>query len=88
MIKIKNDANWRKCGLCGKSIDNGEECWEIQYKKKINWYKVNYRTEHWHLRHFVFSDYSASCKTKMECITGNEPSKNLGCQKRLCTHYK
>ena len=27
-------------------------------------------------------------KTKMECITSNQNSKELGCQKKLCTHYK
>lgn len=88
MQKIKNDRAWLKCGLCGKKINEGEMCWQISFKKKLSWHRYGYRREHWHLRHFVFRDYSATCDRKMECITGNDPSINLDCHKKLCDHYK
>lgn len=89
MKKMMNDGNWRKCGLCGKSIDNGEEMWSIQYKKGINsWGTTRYRNENWHTKHFIFKDHSVKCKIKMECVTSGKKPIDLGCQKKLCIHYK
>ena len=89
MKKIKNTMNWLKCGLCGKMIENGEECFAITYKKPVNsWGNTKYRKEHWHLKHFIFKDHSVKCKIKMECVTSGKKPVDLGCDKRLCIHYK
>ena len=89
MVKTRCSSQWAKCGLCGKKIDYNEECYKIQYKKKINsWEAIRYRKEYWHLKHFVMKDHSVKCKIKMECVTSGKPAIDLGCEKRLCIHYK
>ena len=89
MKKVKCQENWRKCGLCGKSITNGEEMYVIQFKKYVNsWGTMRYRNECWHTKHFIFKDHSVKCKIKMECVTSGKKPVDLGCAKKLCIHYK
>jgi hypothetical protein len=85
--KIINERQWTKCDLCGKSIANNEECFEIEYKKRWG-YKTRYRNVRWHLKHFLFKDHSVKCKIKMECATNNKSGDEMGCEKRLCIHFR
>ena len=81
------DGHWSMCGLCGKTIKHGEECFYIKYQDQ-NRYSNNYRSDYWHLKHFKLKDYSKKCKVKLECVTSNKMSKELGCRLKICSFYK
>ena len=88
MTKVKCSRNWAKCDLCGTKIDYEEECFQLQYKKVTLWGQTRYIKAYWHLKHFIFKDHTVKCKEKMECITSQKTPRELGCEKKLCIHYK
>jgi hypothetical protein len=89
MKKMKCESSWRKCGLCGKTIKQGDEYYAIKYQQQTgSWGATRYRSECWHLNHIKLVDYSKKCKSKINCITEGKSGFEMGCGKKICIYFK